>query len=395
MRKTLLQFRSEEIERRGNADPQQWLKPLASVLSALMYLLIVILAGALIRVYAQTENRQSQARESAVRSPEGAGVKEAGRGADRTSPGAFVTSEVDYRIGPNDVIEIQIEDAPELSGNYRVTAAGTFQMPYLGRVKAGRRTTDELARLIADGLRERYLTDPRVMVGVRQINSHSFFVQGSVRNAGVFQVEGKPTLLEMLTLAGGLTQDHGSTAFIIRRLQAAREESPAVAEAKAEPRADSGEEPSDESANKAQYTLLKVNVKGLFRGSFDQNLTLEPGDIVNIPATDVFFVAGEVHAPGSFPLKEGTTLRQAISLAQGFSFKAAASRGIIFREQAETGKRQEIHVDISAIMNGKQEDVPIQPNDIIIVPNSRMKSVATPLLSAFGLNMITRLPIRY
>lgn len=46
-------------------------------------------------------------------------------------------------------------------------------------------------------------------------------------------------------------------------------------------------------------------------------------------------------------------------------------------------------------MNGKKEDVPIQPNDIIIVPNSRMKSVATPLLSAFGVNVITRLPIRY
>jgi polysaccharide export outer membrane protein len=370
---------------------------LASALSALMYLLIVILAGALIRVYSQTDNRQSQsqAREAAVRSPEGSGVKEAGRGVDRTSPGAFVTSGADYRIGPNDVIEIQIEDAPELSGNYRISAAGTFQMPYLGQVRAGRRTTDELARFIADGLRERYLADPRVMIGVRQINSHSFFVQGSVRNAGVFQVEGKPTLLEILTLAGGLTQDHGSTAYIIRRLPSTQEEHPAGEAAKAEPRADSGEEQPDEPANKVQYTLLKVNVKGLFKGSFDQNITLEPGDTVNIPATDVFFVAGEVHAPGSFPLKEGTTLRQAISLAQGFSFKAAASRGIIFREQADTGKRLELHVDISAVMNGKKEDVPIQPNDIIIVPNSRMKSVATPLLSAFGVNVITRLPIRY
>jgi hypothetical protein len=51
-------------------------------------------------------------------------------------------------------------------------------------------------------------------------------------------------------------------------------------------------------------------------------------------------------------------------------------------------------VDIGAVMSGKKEDVPIQANDIIIVPNSKMKSVAAPMLSAFGVNMITRVPIR-
>jgi polysaccharide export outer membrane protein len=120
---------------------------------------------------------------------------------------------------------------------------------------------------------------------------------------------------------------------------------------------------------------------------------LEPGDIVNIPPADLFFVAGEVNGPGAFPLKEGTTLRQAISLAQGMTFKAVTGRGIIFREDPQTGKRQELQLDVGAVMSGKREDVVILPNDVIIVPNSRMKTAILPFLSAFGVNVAYRLPL--
>ena len=98
-------------------------------------------------------------------------------------------------------------------------------------------------------------------------------------------------------------------------------------------------------------------------------------------------------APGSFALKEGTSLRQAIALAQGTNFKAAPNRTIIFRDNPETGQRQEIQVDLSAVMSGKANDYPILANDIIIIPNSKMKTIAAPMLSALGMSMI-RLPIR-
>jgi polysaccharide biosynthesis/export protein len=101
-----------------------------------------------------------------------------------------------------------------------------------------------------------------------------------------------------------------------------------------------------------------------------------------------------VNAPGALALKEGTTLRQAISLAQGTSFNAAADRGIIFREDPSSGKRSEIKVDIAGIMSGKKQDMPILANDIIIVPNSRLKSVGSTLLRAFGVNS-ARVPMRY
>jgi polysaccharide export outer membrane protein len=108
----------------------------------------------------------------------------------------------------------------------------------------------------------------------------------------------------------------------------------------------------------------------------------------------MFFVAGEVQAPGSFPLKPGTTVRQAISLARGFTFSAAKGRSLIFREEAETGSRKEIKVDLGEVMSGKQDDIPLLANDIIIVPNSRLKSVGGAILNAFGTNVVTR-GVRY
>src|SRR5262249_25103890 len=114
-----------------------------------------------------------------------------------------------------------------------------------------------------------------------------------------------------------------------------------------------------------QYTMIKVNIAGLLKGRFDQNTYLEPGDIVNIPATEVFFVGGEVKKAGSFSLKDGTTLRQAIAMAEGITFKADAGHAIIFRENIDTGKRQEIAVNIGEVMKGSKEDVQIMANDII------------------------------
>jgi len=297
----------------------------------------------------------------------------------------------DYKIGTGDVIEIRVEDAPELSQTVRVTAAGTFLMPYLGRVTAVRKTPEELAEFVAGRLRGRYLKDPKVFVVVKEYNSCSFFIQGAVRSPGVYQIEGHPSLLKLITLAG-LADNHGSTAFILRPIKQSPETAN-DAKAKAD-RADGKAPPASESPpdDLPEYDLLKVNINGLLRGHPEQNAAISPGDIINIPTTDIFFVSGEVRAPGTFPLREGTTLRQAISMAQGITFKAAAARGIIFREDPATGKREEVKIDIAAVMSGKKEDVLLFANDIIVVPNSRFKSVGSVFLTGFGTSA-ARVPI--
>ena len=323
--------------------------------------------------------------------------------AEPAGPDILVSPDEDYIIGARDVIEIQVQDAPELSGRYPVGSNGKFLMPYLGFITAKDRSPQKLGELIADNLRGRYLKEPRVSVTVAQYNSRTFFIQGAVRSPGVFRLEGRASLLKLIILAGGLADNHGSTAFIIRELKSGpvkEKPAPEKGEALVADKDDDRSSPADgqskaiESETGEEYQLLKVNISGLLKGHFDQNVLIEPGDVVNIPQTDVFFVAGEVEAPGSFPVKEGTTLRQAISLARGTTFEAAKNQGIIFRDDPETGKREEIAVDIGAVMSGKRSDIPIMANDIIMVPNSRFKSVGGTLLRALGMNTLSRGMVR-
>ena len=285
-----------------------------------------------------------------------------------------ISPDEDYLIGPSDVIEIKIEDAPELSGTFRLNAKGTLTLPVVGTIEVQKKTTEQIVKIIADKLRGGYLVNPIVNVTVKQSNSRAFFIQGAVRTPGIYQIEGRPSLLKLITIAGGLSENYGSTAYIMREKKHIKPEEttastgvPTVAESNVE---DAGE-----------YDLIKANINNLLRGNLEQNIMIQPGDIVHIPQSDIFFVAGEVKLPGSFPLKEGTTLRQAISLAQGTTFEGAANQGIIFRDN-ESGARQEIKVDIAAIMAGKGSDVDIKPNDIIVVPNSRQKTLTKTLLKS-------------
>ena len=278
-----------------------------------------------------------------------------------TNDNAIILPDQEYVIGPADVIEVSVLKMPELSREYRVSADGTIEMPFLGPIQAEKTTSRELATAITKQLQEGYLVDPQVSVILRHVNRR-YFVQGAVRLPGVYNIEGRPTLLELLTIAGGLDATHGATAFIIHKTQPGPNDAEAV------------------------YDMKKANLNALLRGEFSENIRIEPGDIIQIPPSDVFFVAGEVKAAGSFPLKEGMTLRQAISLAQNTNPTAAPSKAVIFREDGSKEKKQ-VPVDITAVMRGRQPDVEIMANDIIVVPNSKAKSIYVPVLNSFGVNI--------
>ncbi len=306
---------------------------------------------------------------------------EGARAGERTSS-ILVEPTEDYRIGPRDVIDVKVKDAPELSDTFEVTAAGNISMEYLKRIAVAGKTTDELARYIADRLRGNYLRDPQVSVTIKQYNSRSFFIMGAVNKPGVYQMESRASLVTLLILAGGLEDNHGSTAYIFRRLK------PAAA-------TQTNGQTGEEAAKTAEYEMFPANINGFFKGQIEGNVILEPGDVVNVPQTDVFFVSGEVNAPGEFPLKPQTTLRQAISLARGFKFNAAKDRVIIFREDPRTGKREEVKVDVGAIMDAKKPDILLQPNDLIQIPNSKLKSFGGAIISALGFSSRMRgVPLR-
>lgn len=340
----------------------------------------------------------------------------AGSPAKSDRSNVLVTGEEDYRIGAGDTIDIRVADAEELSGTFRVRADGTIKMHFLGRLLVLNKTTDDLAKEIADGLRGKYLFEPRVSVDVTELTSRSIYIQGAVNKPGVYQIDGRANLLQLLVMAGGLVPNHSTTAFIIRRIKVADDDDVKARSAalkienqEAKRKEKAGEKPGEAAAQteggdaphlqdsewlSKQYTLLKLNINGLFKGKFDQNMLLEPGDIINIPMTEQFYVSGQVKAPGSFPLKESTTLRQALSLAQGFTPTANAKKGIIFRENPETGTRMDIQVDMSAVMDGKAKDVTLYANDVVVIPDSTFKVWTLPLIQSAASSILTAILFR-
>ena len=351
----------------------------ASFIGAVTLFLVIALASA----GAQTRQQPK------IQPPPQAG------GEPNPSPAILVSPDQDYRIGARDVIEIRVDDAPELSVTASVNADGTFLMPYLKRVKALSKTTEELSREIADGLRGRYLKDPNVIVSVKQFYSRSFFILGAVKKPGVYQAEGRLQLMKLITLAGGPAENRGSTAYIIREIkkkQGSPLDGPSAKPASVA--AQNAPTPTGETgtADEPEYDITMVNINGMFKGLGlgGKDSFLEPGDIVNIPKVDVFYVAGEVNAPGSFPLSEGTTLRQAIALSQGTTMNAALGSGVIFRQDVTTGKRVEIPIDVGAVMKAKKEDIALVANDIVIVPNSKSKTIGNGILKAIGMGAAQR-----
>src|SRR5262245_44604692 len=122
----------------------------------------------------------------------------------------------DYKLATKDVIEVIVDDAPELSIKYTIPNSGMVPLRFLGNTKISDMTTDEVSALIADRLRGRYLKDPKVYVSVIQFNSRTFFIQGAVRTPGAYVVSGRLSLFKLMTIAGGLQENHGGTAYIFR-----------------------------------------------------------------------------------------------------------------------------------------------------------------------------------
>ncbi len=309
--------------------------------------------------------------------------------------GILIEASEDYRISPGDILEIQIEDASELSKVYRVNASGAIPFSPFGSVKCQGQTAETLARQIEKFLKENdYLKTPQVIVSVKQYNSQTFYVHGEVRQPGVYQVEGHPSILKLISLAGGLTGKQGVTIFLLQPDRKVKQISADTAVASTSSLATASVETLNNTQTfssmdmvsvgnglQSEYALNKIRIGELLKGDPKHNLRVEPESVLYIPEADVFYVGGEVNHTGSFPIKEAATLRQAISLANGYTNKANPSKSVIFREKPGTTQRDEIKVNIKEIMDGKQQDIALQSNDIIVIPDSKVKAFTSSFLT--------------
>jgi len=121
-----------------------------------------------------------------------------------------------YTIGPLDVLDISVFQAPDLSKTVEVADNGTIDLPLIGETLAAGKTTSELQRDLNAKLGTKYLQNPQVTVLVKEFNSSRVTVSGAVKNPGVFPYKGE-TLMQYVSMAGGLAPEANSMVLVLRQ----------------------------------------------------------------------------------------------------------------------------------------------------------------------------------
>ncbi len=305
---------------------------------------------------------------------------------EKLAASAAESEDSDSRIGPDDLLNITVFEAPEMNSTVRVSASGEISLPLLGAVHTAGLSPRELESVLQTQLRRTYMKDPHVGVFVQELQSHPVSVVGAVKMPGVFQIRGTKTVIEVLAMAQGLADDAGDTVVIMRGAAYAESGGPhgsgfVLTGSAREPQPGESVAESDRSqpaAQKKNGEIEEINLKKLLESDDPElNVQVHPGDIVKVPRAGIVYVVGEVQKPGGFVLQnnENISVLQALALAEGTTHTSAISRARIIRTDPATGKRTEIPVNLGKILSGRAPDSYLQPKDIVFVPNSAAKSV--------------------
>src|SRR3974390_2162637 len=122
----------------------------------------------------------------------------------------------DYQIGPEDLLEISVLEAPDLNRTVRFSDDGAISPALLGSVQAPGLSARQLQAALEDRLRQTYMKDPQVSVFVQDVRSHPVSVFGAVEKPGVYQIRYAKALVEVLSMAQGLANDAGDTVIVVR-----------------------------------------------------------------------------------------------------------------------------------------------------------------------------------
>jgi polysaccharide export outer membrane protein len=249
----------------------------------------------------------------------------------------------DYRIGPQDLLDVRVFETSEFNGEVRVSPDGKVSLPVAGDILVSGLTDRQAADAIRLVLEKCCVNHATVTLQVKEFRYRPISVIGAVGRPGPLASSGRWTLLEVLTAAGGLAPMHGDVVYVIRH---------------------------GESGLSDQ---LSVDVDDLLlRGDPRANIPIAPGDLINVPATVevTVFCLGEVAHPGAviFKSTDRMTLLTAIARAGGLSDRA--SNKVQIKREGAGGLVQQIDVDYKAVLAGKVADPVLKEGDVLVVKES-------------------------
>jgi len=249
-------------------------------------------------------------------------------------------------IGPGDEVNVEVFDTPDLDQNGRVTDAGEFPLMLGGKVRLASLTPIEAARTIEAALISSHVMYyPKVLVTVTQYATQSVTVFGQVNRPGAYSIDTPRPVIDVLGLAGGLT-DLADRHVTIERHTSHR-----------------------------QISYYVSNRPGDLQ---DQTAMVNPGDKLIVPKAGIIYILGDVGRPGGYPMtnNDGTlTVLQAVATAGGTASSAAPNSSRLIRRTAAGGYQSD-PIPFSAMQKGKKPDMPLQAGDIVYVPFSYLRNAA-------------------
>jgi polysaccharide export outer membrane protein len=274
----------------------------------------------------------------------------------------------EYTLGPGDIVTVEVANDDMFKGKpLRINSSGTINLPLVGRVEAAGKTVAELEdQLIAD--LSKFEVSPEVSVSITEYRSQPVSVLGAVNKPGVYELEGPRTLAQMIAMAGGLQPDAGYKLKLTRETRW-------------------GDIPLKGATTDAdqKYNTATVKLLGIADGAQpEDNIPVKPFDVIFVPKGEMVYVMGEVTKSGGFVLhdQESMSALEAVSLAGGYSPRAAPKKARILRSIEGEDHREELSLNLSAVASGQAPDVRLLPKDVLVIPNDTAREVRIRVIEA-------------
>jgi polysaccharide export outer membrane protein len=272
--------------------------------------------------------------------------------ASRDSAPSEDKSGLGYRIGPGDVLVIEVAGEPDLKRRVKVLEQGTIQLPYIDHdLKVSGLTEHQVNEL----LRREFTTilkEPQVTVFIEEYRSRMVSIAGAVNQPKQVPLTREMRLYDLISLAGGLTDKAGNVAQLIHT------------------------KPTD--------SIEVINLNDIFRKP-ELNRILQDGDFINVPEAGVFYVSGNVSRPGAFPLKETTRISQAIAIAGGVLQDSKKKEVLLVRSEGpdRTNTTKQI-INLYEIEKDPSKDIILKPYDVVLVPEATRAKQTRTLIQTFA-----------
>jgi polysaccharide export outer membrane protein len=250
-------------------------------------------------------------------------------------------------IGPGDLLHVQVADTPEMDQHPRVTDAGEVPIEGVGNVKVSGLTPAAAAAIIRDRLVEtNYMKHPEILVSVDQYATQNVSILGEVKASGTYPIGTPRSILDVLALAGGLTNAADRNILIERH---------------------------GDSTQVVHYKYSNNSDEAV-----REQIEVNPGDVVIVPKAGIVYVLGDVNHAGGFVMANNEselTMLQAIALAGGLSKTAKQGSARLIRKQPD-GTYLDRQLNVGDLQKGKIPDIQMQPGDVLYVPFSYGRNLA-------------------